>query len=165
MATRIKLKKKERNFLKEFVRKGTKNARKIVRANILLLADRGQRTKNISQATGAHRQSIWRVKERYLKGGIGAALEERPRPGQPSIYKEKDKAEIIAMTCTTPPEGRKRWSLVLLVEELRKNKKFKRINRESVRLILKKQSQTMAEKDVVHPKDNRRIQREDVRHS
>lgn len=138
MATRIKLKKKERKFLKEFVRKGTKKAREITRANILLLADMGQRTKDISKATGAHRQSIWRVKQRYLEESLDAALEERPRPGQPSMYKEKHKADIIALACSTPPEGRKRWSLVLLTEELRKSKKFKTINRESVRLILKK---------------------------
>ncbi len=165
MATRIKLKKKEREFLKEFVRKGKKKARGIIRANILLLADTGQRTKSISRATGAHRQTIWRVKERYLEEGLSAALEERPRPGQPVIYKEKHKADIIALACSTPPEGRKKWSLVLLTEELRKNKKFKTINRESVRLILKKRSQTMAEKDVVHPKDNRRIQKKDVHNS
>jgi hypothetical protein len=46
--------------------------------------------------------------------------------------------EIIAQTCTTPPEGRKKWTLVLLTEELRKREELKTINKESIRLILKK---------------------------
>ena len=162
MTTKIKLKKKEREFLKEFVRKGTRRAREIARANVLLLADKGQNINSISRTIGVHRQSIWHIKNRYLEEGLVATLEEKPRSGQPPIYKEKHKAEIIALACSTPPEGRKRWSLVLMAEELRKNKNFKTINRESIRLILKKQSQTMAEKDVVHPEDKHRIQRKDV---
>ena len=46
--------------------------------------------------------------------------------------------EIIAQACTTPPEGRKKWTLVLLTEEMRKREEFKTINKESIRLILKK---------------------------
>jgi hypothetical protein len=51
--------------------------------------------------------------------------------------------EIIAQACTKPPEGRKRWSLTLLAEELRKKKEFETINRESIRLILKKAKQNL----------------------
>ena len=130
MATRIKLKKKERKFLKEFVRNGKKKAREITRANILLLADMGQRTKSISRATGAHRQTIWRVKERYLEEGLSAALEEMPRPGQPVKYDDKKKAEIIAVACTTPPIGSKHWSVRLLTDEFKNKKGFETINRE-----------------------------------
>lgn len=50
----------------------------------------------------------------------------------------KKKAEIIASACTTPPEGRKRWTVRLLAEEMKKQRGFKTINRESIRLTLKK---------------------------
>jgi len=40
---------------------------------------------------------------------------DKPRTGQPEKDSEKHKAEIIAQACTQPPEGRKRWSLALLV--------------------------------------------------
>ena len=79
-----------------------------------------------------------RIKKRYVEEGLQSALSDKPRPGQPIKYTEKHAAEIIAQACTTPPDGRKRWSLVLLTEELRKKEGFETINKESIRLILKK---------------------------
>lgn len=138
MATQIKLKKEDLNFLRKFIKKGTKKARAIARANALLLANEGYSNSVISKATGLHRQSIWRIKKRYLEGGLNSALEDKPRPGQPRKYTEKHEAEIIAQACTEPPEGRKRWTIQLLVKKLRKKNEFETINRESVRLVLKK---------------------------
>ncbi len=138
MTLKIKLKEEERDFLEDFVKKGTKKARAIARANVLLLVDDGYSSKSISETTRVHRQSIWRIKKRYLEEGLESALEEKPRSGQPRKYTEKHEAEIIALACTTPPKGRKRWSLVLLTKELVKKKGFETINRESIRLVLKK---------------------------
>lgn len=138
MVIRIKLGREERDFLENFVKKGTKKARAIARANVLLLADEGYSTKSISEIARVHRQSVWRIKERYLEEGLESALEEKPRPGQPKKYREKHEAEIIAMACTSPPAGRKRWTIRLLMEETRKRPGFRTLNRESVRLILKK---------------------------
>jgi transposase len=135
---KIKLKKDEREYLYQFVKKGTKKAREIARANVLLLADEGRSNDEISNATKVHRQSVWRIKKRYLKEGLPSALKEKPRPGQPKKYTVKEEAEIIATACTSPPKGRKRWTIRLLVDELKKKKGFETINRESVRLILKK---------------------------
>ncbi|AKB29031.1 hypothetical protein MSSIT_2312 [Methanosarcina siciliae T4/M] len=63
---------------------------------------------------------------------------DRPRSGQPKKYNERHAAEIIAFACTKPPEGRKKWSLSLLCEKLRKKEGFETINKETIRLILKK---------------------------
>lgn len=134
----IKLTKKDRDILKDYIRKGTKKARSISRANILLLADEKKKTDTISLITKCHRQKIWSVKKRYLENGLMNALVEKPRSGQPKKYKNNHEAEIISLACTTPPVGRKRWTLDLLVEKLKRKKNFKSINRESVRLILKK---------------------------
>jgi len=135
---KIKLKKEEREFLHQFVKKGIKKARAIARANALLLADEGYSNKEISKITKVHRQSIWRIKKRYSEKGLNSALEEKPRPGQPKKYTDKQESDIIAMACTDPPKGRKRWSIRLLTNKMKKKKDFKTINRESVRLILKK---------------------------
>jgi transposase len=63
---------------------------------------------------------------------------DKPRSGQPRKYTERQEAEIMAQACASPPEGRARWSVRLLTEELRKQKGFETINRENVRLVLKK---------------------------
>lgn len=140
---KIKLKKEERKFLQEFLKKGTKKARAIARANVLLLADEGWETGTISKMVKVHRQRIWRIKKRYLKGGLKSALEEKPRSGQPRKYNERHEAEIIAEACTSAPKGRKRWTIRLLTKKLRQKTGFQKINRESVRLILKKTKQSL----------------------
>lgn len=135
---KIKLEKEERKFLKDFLRKGTKKARAVARANVLLLADEGWETETISKMVKVHRQRVWRIKKRYIKEGLKSALDEKPRSGQPRKYKEKHNAEIIATACTKAPKGRKRWTIRLLAKTLKRKRGFETLNRESVRLILKK---------------------------
>ena len=135
---KIKLKKEEREFLQDFMKKGTKKARAIAGANILLLADEGCGINTIAKMVKVHRQRIWRIKKRFLKEGLSSSLEEKHRSGQPKKYKAKQEAEIIAKACTFAPKGRKKWTIRLLTKELKKMKEFKTINRESVRLVLKK---------------------------
>jgi len=134
----IKLKKEERKFLENFIKNGTKKAREIARANILLLLDERWDVNEVSSIVKAHRQRIWRIKKRFLKEGLKATLEEKPRSGQPTKYTNKHEAEIIAQACTKAPKGRKRWTVRLLTKEIKKKKALRAINRESVRLVLKK---------------------------
>ena len=140
---KIKLKKGERKFLQRFVKTGTKKSRAIARANILLLADKGRDNDEISRAANVQRQSIWRTKNRYLKEGLDSALKEKPRSGQPKKYTDKEEAEIIAVACTSPPAGRKKWTVRLLADKMKSKKNLETINRESVRLILKKAKQSL----------------------
>lgn len=135
---KIKLKKREKDSLTIFVKKGSKSARSLTRARILLLADQGKKDVEIQNLLAVGRSTIWRVRNNYINKGVEYALTERDRPGQPTKYNEKEKAEIIAYACTYPPEGRARWTVRLLAEELRKKEKFSTINRETIRLTLKK---------------------------
>ena len=128
----------EREFLQRFVKTGTKKARAIARAKVLLFADENYNNDEISKMTNVHRQGIWRIKKRYLEEGLNLVLNEKQRPGQPKKYTDVQEAEIIAMACTDPPKGRKRWTIRLLTERLKRRKGIETINRETVRLILKK---------------------------
>ena len=135
----ISLTSKEREFLQKFVKTGIKNARSIARAKVLLFADEGYSNEEISKMTNVHRQGIWRIKKRYVDEGLEWILKDKPRTGQPKKYTDKQEAEIIALACTNPPKGRERWTIRLLTEHLKKRKGFETINRETVRLTLKKQ--------------------------
>jgi len=135
---KLKLKRKEVIFLKKFIRKGRKSARTLKRANILFLLNQGEIGDSIAEKLNVNRDTVYNVKKRYLEECLDAALFEKHRPGQPIKYNLKKKTEIIAKACTTPPEGRQRWTVRLLVEEMSKQKGFKTINRESIRLTLKK---------------------------
>jgi transposase len=134
----LKLKRKEIISLKQFIRKGRKSARTFKRANILLLLDQREIGDSIAEKLNVNRDTVYNVKRKYLEDGLDSALFEKPRSGQPMKYDLKKKTEIIAKACTTPPEGRQRWTIRLLAEEMSKQEGFKTINRESIRLTLKK---------------------------
>ncbi len=139
---RIKLTVKEVEYLSDFVRKGRKSARELTRARVLLLVNQGRTEMEIKDTLEISRATVSNIKKRYREEGLQSALTEKSRPGQPKKYTERHEAEIIAQACTKSPDGRKRWSLTLLTEEMRKGKDFETINRESIRLILKKAKQS-----------------------
>ena len=134
----IKLEEDEVKFLRDFVKKGRKSARELTRARILLLVNQQKGDTEIAETLDVGRNTVWRTKKKYRKEGLQSALEEKPRSGQPKKYTDKHKAEIIAQACTESPDGRKRWTLTLLTEEMQKKDGFETINKESIRLILKK---------------------------
>ena len=138
---RIKLSHEEVEYLKDFVKKGRKSARELTRARILLLVNGGRTEMEIKDILGISRATVSNIKKRYREEGLQSALTDKPRPGQPKKYTNRHEAEIIALACTKSPDGRKRWSLTLLTEELKKKKGFETINRETIRLILKKARQ------------------------
>lgn len=75
---------------------------------------------------------------KFFKDGLEMALREKPRSGQPKKYGQKQEAEVVALACSDAPKGRARWTLELMEEALGHKKGFETINRESIRLILKK---------------------------
>ena len=133
----------EVKFLRDFVKKGRKSARALNRARVLLLANQQKGDSEIAEILDVGRNTVWRIKTKYRKEGLESALAEKPRSGQPKKYTEKHNAEIIAQACTEAPDGRKRWTLALLTEEMQKRDGFKTINKESIRLILKKTKQNL----------------------
>lgn len=134
----LRLSRIEASHLKEFISKGSKSARSITRARILLLVNERKSERATARTLGICKTTVLNIKKRFREEGLERALSDRPRPGQPRKYTNKHEAEIIATACTSPPEGRKRWTLVLLMDELRKKPGLKTINRETIRLVLKK---------------------------
>jgi len=132
----FKLKSKDREFLINLTKTGSRNSREFERAYVLLALDKGKKHEEISEFYNVSRITIWRVKAKYHESGVEDAIKDEPRPGQPKKYDETDNAEIVAMACSKAPEGRSRWTIRLLEEKI--NEKGIMINRESIRLLLKK---------------------------
>jgi putative transposase len=129
---------KNLKFLRNFKKEDKRSLREINRANILLLLHKGKQESEIAEFLDVGRNTVSRTKQKYLRKGMKAALEEEERPGQPIKYASKQEAELIALACSNAPSGRTRWTLTLLTEKLKTQSGFKTINRESVRLMLKK---------------------------
>lgn len=138
MKVPIRLNKKELSYLAKEKSKGNLSVRKYNRINMLLLLSRGKKNREIEDFLDVDRITIWRIKNRYAEQGIEAALEEDARPGQPVKYSTDHEAELAALACGPCPVGRKRWTIRLLTETLKSKAGFETLNRETVRLGLKK---------------------------
>ena len=139
---KITLRTQEIEKLNEILKSST-SIRVHNRARVLLLLHEGKMQEDIEDFLKVGHATVWRIKENFLKNGVDYALDERERPGQPIKYDDRKKAEIIAVACTTPPSGSKQWSVRLLAEKFKKKKGFETINREVIRLILKKTKQNL----------------------
>jgi putative transposase len=138
MTTRIKLTKKEVQYLETQKKSGPLTVRKYNRINILLLLNKGKKNSEIEDFLNVDRVTVWRTKHRYTEQGIERALEEDERSGQPKKYETDHEAELASLACGPCPAGRSRWTIRLLTEVLRTKPGFETVNRESVRLALKK---------------------------
>lgn len=134
----LALKARDRLMLQGLLKHGEHHAREMVRASVLLALDRGVADPAIAQVLGVERTTIWRTRKAYVEGGLPSALYDLPRPGRPMKYAVREQAEIVALACSDPPAGRERWTLTLLTQAARQRKGCASLNRESVRLILKK---------------------------
>jgi putative transposase len=81
-------------------------------------------------------QAIRNVGRRYTNGGLERALYEKQRPGRAEVLDDSQKQRLIAMVCSTPPEGRARWTVRLVAEEAVKRKLVPRVGRETIRMLL-----------------------------
>ena len=128
----------ERAHLIALSKKGKVAARKLTRAHILLQADAGALDAAIAAALHVGVATVERVRKRFVEEGVDAALRERPRPGAQRKLDGKQEAFLIALACSTPPEGRTAWTMQLLADTLVELRVIDVISDETVRRTLKK---------------------------
>jgi transposase len=99
----------------------------------LLAADAGASDEEIARNVGVGGSTVCRTKRRFVLGNLEAALSEEPRPGADRKLSGKEEALLVATACSRPPEGRARWTLELLADELVRLTEHDNISRETVR--------------------------------
>jgi len=114
----IKLSEEQRKLLVKLTNKGKDSARKIKRANILLLADEGKKDKEIMEIVRVSRGTVERIRKRFVLEGLERSLEEKPRSGAPKKIDGRGEALIIATACSNAPEGRSEWTVRLLADRI-----------------------------------------------
>jgi transposase len=138
--TKLVLKPQDREKLQLFRSQGLHHAREVNRAHILLALDQNIPEATIQTMLGVGRTAVWRTRSAYCERGLAYALCDAPRSGAPRDYQTGQEAQVIALACSQPPEGAKRWTIRLLVQAARKESGLKQISRESIRRFLKKTS-------------------------
>ncbi|EGJ30467.1 hypothetical protein LYNGBM3L_06200 [Moorena producens 3L] len=143
---KVILSREQRKRLEVISNNGYAPAKKILHAQILLMSDEGGEAKRkwtdneIALALNLHRNTVGRVRKKFLEKGVVPAKERKLRrkpPVEPIVDGETE-AQIIALCCSEPPQGRGNWSLRLLTTELKRRTIVTEISRETVRRTLKK---------------------------
>jgi len=138
---------KDRGTLEGLIARGHAPARHLTHARILLKADEGGAAPSgawsdtkIADALEVSRSTVSRVRTRFVEEGLEAALVHRaPRRTKPPKLDGCQEAHLIALACSAPPRGKKRWSVRLLAERFVSLECAQEpISRELVRRILKK---------------------------
>ena len=143
----VNLSQEERSSLEKVSRSNRSSMREKTRARILLLSDlscsreqgASRNDSEIAAQLGCSPLTVSNVRSRAAQRG---ALESICRGEQHKRKARKldgrQEAQLVALTCAAPPEGRAGWSLVLLREKLIELQIIEHIGLETIRTVLKK---------------------------
>lgn len=141
----VELNEEQRVQLEKIVRSGTVSARRVRQARVLLLADQDRREGRqpdwyIAEVVGISARQVSRIRQQFGREGLDSTLSRKQRSdaGTPKTMDGRVEAQLVALCCSTPPEGQQRWTLQLLVDELCRLQVVATVSRETVRQTLKK---------------------------
>jgi len=141
---RVKLTADERSEFQGLVRRGRSSGWKLRRAQVLLKCDEGEGgpgwpDARIAEAFGVTTRSLENWRRQAVERGPMSLLERKPQDR--SMRRKLDgvgEARLIKLACSTPPQGRSRWSLRLLADKLVELEVVESIAHECVRQTLQK---------------------------
>ena len=134
----------ERARLHALVTNGSATAHTHIHARILLKADEGPdgpawTDAMISSALDVGMSTVARVRQTAVQDGLDAALQRRlPKRVYHPTLDGAAEAHLVALACSTPPEGAGRWTLRLLAEQMVELAYVETVSHETVRQTLKK---------------------------
>jgi len=143
---RVYLKARVRKELEALCRQGCVSAAKVRKARILLFADENRKgsvalpDREIAQRVGLCERQVVRIRQQFVREGGPPVLErkKRSRPGTTPKFDGRAEARLVALCCSKPPEGRARWTMRLLADELGRLRIVISVCPETVRQCLKK---------------------------
>jgi hypothetical protein len=134
----------ERARLQTLVTNGSSTAHTHIHARILLKADEGPdgpawTDAMISSALDVGMSTVARVRQTAVQEGLSAAVQRKlPKRVYARTLDGAAEAHLVALACSTPPEGAGRWSLRLLADQMVELDYVDTVSHETVRQTLKK---------------------------
>jgi transposase len=124
----IQLSATQRSSLEDITHKGNHKAREVRRAQVLLKSAAGYTDVEIGEHVQIAVSTVERIRHRYTAHGLERALCDAPRSGRPLTITDRIETQMVAIACTTPPEGAARWTMELLQERVIKDKLLKTVS-------------------------------------
>ena len=122
---RVTLALEEQKDLEAISTKGKRAARTVLYARALLLLDTGAHgakwtVAQVGKALGTTTRSLEHLKKRFIEEGFSAAIErkERETPPREIQFGGEFEAHLLALACSSAPEGKTRWTVRLLAEKM-----------------------------------------------
>ena len=143
---KVELTQSERFALIETSGRGKPLARTVKRALALLKADEGLADREAAEAVSVSAATVARVRRRFVEEGLEAAINDRPRSGRERKLSGRQEAHLVAIACSSPPEGHVNWTLHLLADKVVAMEFAGSISLETVRQILKKTNSSRGRK-------------------
>lgn len=143
----VELSVEEKDELQSIVKLGYHAARVIRRAQTLLWIYEGKSDIEIAKLHDVSLATVGNTRKKWV---LEKTVEDKPRPGRPPILDGKQEAMLVALACSDAPDGIEDWTMRLLADRVVELGMVDAISDETVRLRLKKRTQTMAEEDVVY---------------
>ncbi len=143
----INLSSDERSALEKVSRSNRASIREKTRARILLLSDVSRSREQGASRTDAQiveqlscsALTVYNVRVRAAQRGVLASIHRGEQLNRKARKLDgRQEAQLIALTCSSPPQGAARWSLVLLRDKLIELEVVEHIGLETIRTTLKK---------------------------
>lgn len=143
----IHLSEHQRADLEKASQSNRRSALEKTRARILLLSDTNQsrpaggslRDGEIAEQLRVSVRTVSNVRQRSQERGVLECLRRQEQHHRKARTLDgRQEAHLVALTCAAPPEGRSRWSLVLLRDKLIELAVVEHIGLETIRTTLKK---------------------------
>lgn len=134
----------ERYELERLINTGKGAARKLLHARVLLKSDEseygpGWNDSQTAESLEISIKTVSRIRERFVEEGIEEALNhKKPFRTRTKKMDGELEARVVALSCTSPPEGRRKWTMQLLADKLVELNYCESISDETVRVTLKK---------------------------
>jgi putative transposase len=133
----LELSDSERSSLTSLISSGQLPAKVFRRATALLELSRGKSLAEVAQTLAVTYQTVAAWRDSYHERGLDA-LHDQARSGRPVRIDGAQRAKLTALACSTPPEGRARWSLRLLADRAVELGYCERLSHNAVKEVLKK---------------------------
>lgn len=137
---KVALTKEERQQVEKLISSGIAPARKLTRARILLKVNEGLSKSEISQALDVTNNTVTNVCRTFQRQRLASIERKKPDREYEHSLDGEGEAHLIAIACSEPPEGRERWTLRLLQNEMIKRQYVDEVSHETIRTALKKTS-------------------------
>jgi len=112
----VKLSQTDHDFLTSLLAKGQTSARVFKRATALLELHRGKTLTEVAKTLQVSSFTVANWRDNYQANGL-LALDDKPRSGRPVEISGRERTKLTALACSSPPEGRARWTLRLLADK------------------------------------------------